>query len=777
MILEIPIPEYINPNAYVVHLPGPDGESIQVKPKRRIQLPEFYDRYCLRGFLRRVDQTSDKTPEAPPPVQSKIQISKIVNQRKIGRQSVAVPVQQEQKIRKDGILKARKLIAVKNQEQKQTVHQKPIVGRAINIDPNQLLKTNLAKNRYPISNNIGVGVLSYNRWRSLKRLIDSIIRTTDLCQTTVFISDDASDDPDTVAYLDQLQTNPNLVVIRNIKRLGIAGNNNRLLRCLSRFAFGVLLNDDIEILHAGWEYLYPDVMQRLGLHHLIYRQEGVYGATHGELVNKQSYTMRKVMERPQGAVLAFTHQFFKTVGYFDEEYGIYGMEHVDWSQKAWEFYLQEPGFFDVAGSERYFYLHAEQSVVPDRIEKLHQAKKRFAARQVAKCEASPETIVSRVSYVVPFRNFERADSILSVVNNIRGQRFPDIDIIMVEQDARTLIKLDNFHPVNYQLAPTTTNSLFNKSKAFNLGVRHARTPYVILHDADMLSQGHYTSSVMDVLMENESCHLGNTVIYTSQAAMNLINNTHIVDEQALCERVVSYYEGGSIACRVSAFWKVGGFNEDYCGYGCFEGNAKVLLADGRWKSIATIEEGDVVETHTRAAEPVIATMVRYYTGEAYRVLIEGSDDSFVVTADHKFLIIDDSVPQWVPIRNLQVGVVVRINSLSGMPLRIVLLERITYNGEVYNISVSHDHSYQVGGAIVANCEDCDFYARLSGGSDWKENRIFDFLHLWHSRVSGWNVHHENNKKLEAQLKILPMSERIALQRTRLQQIGYGGEVE
>jgi hypothetical protein len=209
---------------------------------------------------------------------------------------------------------------------------------------------------------------------------------------------------------------------------------------------------------------------------------------------------------------------------------------------------------------------------------------------------------------------------------------------MVEQDSDTGIDLSQYDPVIYLLARETQNLLFNKSKAFNLAVSKAPSDCVILHDADILAQGHYTNHVMSILAEYDSCHLGSTVMYTSQESMNLINQQQVVDEAVQCYRVVGYYEGGSLACTTRAFWKIGGFNEDYWGYGC---------------------------------------------------------------------------------------------------------------------------------------EDCDFYARLSGGSSWKEDRCFDFLHLWHSRVSGWNAHHEANKQLEGQLKKKSIAERIQLQHAQLRRLGYG----
>jgi predicted glycosyltransferase involved in capsule biosynthesis len=240
--------------------------------------------------------------------------------------------------------------------------------------------------------------------------------------------------------------------------------------------------------------------------------------------------------------------------------------------------------------------------------------------------------------VIPFRNVQRDDSIRTVINNIRAQRFPSIDIIVVEQDAANMVDINRYKPVTYYLAAETVNKLFNKSKAFNHAVSKVPTTSVILHDADILVQSHYTQAVYDLLAIHEACHLGKSVVYADDLSTAAINANGIVDANVKCDRVVGYFEGGSLACRTAAFWRAGGFNEDFWGYGC---------------------------------------------------------------------------------------------------------------------------------------EDCDFYARLSHSSSWKEDRVFDFLHLWHSRVSGWNQHHETNRRLEAKLRTHEMPERIAIQRRQMRAAGYG----
>lgn len=910
------IPEYINPNNYVVHLTGPDGESVQMQKHTKKMLSEYFERYVSRGFIKRI------TPEAAQqtttkPIQARLQVSKSVVQRRIQPQSPPSPLSpQVPTNRRQEILKARKLaVTARTANHKSKVVTKNVrglVGKTVNINPNELLKTNLAENNYPISNNIGVGILSYNRASCLRRLVESIIKTTDLRRTTVFISDDASTDPDTCRYLDELSANHNIIVIRNITRLGIAGNSNRLLRCLARFEYGILLNDDVEILDQGWEYFYPDAIQKTGFHHFMYRQPGVYGAERGEAITKNEIDLEKVVERPHGAVLAFSHHMFRTVGYFDESYGLYGMEHVDWSQRAWELGLQEHGFFDVAGAGRFFSLHTDVSAVQSKGKLLTAARKTFSERTPSYIAPTVASQVPGVSYIIPFRNFERSGSISTVVNNIRAQRFPSIEIIMVEQDEATHINLADHQPVTHFLTSDPSQSLFNKSKAFNFAASKATTDFLILHDADMLAQGHYTSAIMNILKDHESCHIGNTVIYTNQQAMEEINRTGLVSENTKCDRVVGYYEGGSLACRTKAYWLVGGFNEDYKGYGCFlPGN--YVLTDSGYKLIEQVTVSDRLYTHECEFQP-IELRQRRYVGQVIDLYIPGRLPIKGVTPNHPFLVktgddefmwrradelkkndiiaSTDFVPKLVQSYDLSdlnsllaktiKAVAGRfnatqktlspafINTLNDRELSAILgggcdgdanhgngsenrlvyhtssinlamtysgiMRRLgiahsfgkrkggsfpgssefgfdlcvnrefehlistlydkptysssnsigkskfgvvydikyrDYDGPVYNFEVEEDHSYVVNGMIVHNCEDCDFYARLSGGSKWKEDRVFDFLHLWHSRVPGWNTHHNENKAIENDLKQKSVAVRIQMQYAQLNRLGYG----
>ncbi len=545
--------EYYNPNSYTVHLAGPDGRIVQIRSGQRVSLPEHYERYCARGFIKRcrpgeepVNRTVVRTQHKvinrapPPPRQSAVRPSRTRTAR-LGQPKVRV----------------------------QSTRQQAIVGRRLNADGMRLLEHNLREQYYPISNNIGVGILSYERPTSLRRLVDSVLRTADLDRTTVFVSDDASSNPELLAYLDELAGAKRVVIIRNQERLGVAGNANRLLRCLSRFRHLLLLNDDVEVLQPGWETFYVTAAERTGFRHFMRHQPGVYGAAAGKATDRSGVRLQLVNDRPHGAVLYATNDVLEYAGYFDEDYGAYGMEHIDWSMRVHEAGLQEAGFFDVAGSEEYFTIHADPSAVADRAALLKTARSRFEQRVPGRrLEPSPKSAVPAITYVIPFRDIGRTAAIKAVVDGVRAQRYPVIEIMAVEQDDTSKADLAALLPIKHFLARDPTSPLFNKALAFNLGVSKATHEQIVLHDADMICASDYTARVAAVLGKHEGCHLGKTVIYTTEEAANSVCTTGSVRAAAECERVVGYYEGGSLACRRDVYWRVGGFNEEFKGYGC-----------------------------------------------------------------------------------------------------------------------------------------------------------------------------------------------------------------
>jgi len=552
--------EYVNPNPHAIQIVGPNREPVRVAKFAKVVLSDwFIDRYTPK-FLRVVRILGEDNLPAP---QVNV-IQELPNVRVMGekQKSMRTVRRARQVVKKSfrGVRSGRS----------RYVSNKPIVGKALG-HATDLFNQAIQDVRVAISDNIGVGILSFNRLRPLQRLVGSIRKYTDLSRTTIFISDDGSTNEN---IKDWLNKQPDIVVLKNKVNIGIAGNTNRLLNCLKRFKHKIILNDDVEVLSHSWERFYSEAMQLTNYHHFCYRQEGLYGASPSQsqkrTVNgKIIYT---VTDKPHGAVMALDDHAFNTVGYFDEGLSQYGMEHVDWSHRA-GLSVQPQGFHDVEGSNRFFAIHKEKSALQTKGHHLRENKAKYANLRRDKSRvyvnATPKADVPGVSVVIPVRDIGRSDCAHTVIKNIKAQRYPEIEIILVEQDQQQKIKQENSTPYRYLFVPNQTPGQdFNKSRAFNTAVMATSYENVVLHDADIIVPADYINKVRDVLERFESCHIGAKVLYlnrTSTAQMCKMGNLNKGND---CERAVGYFEGGSIAFRKEYFFKVGGFNEAFEGYGC-----------------------------------------------------------------------------------------------------------------------------------------------------------------------------------------------------------------
>ena len=569
--------EYLNPKPHAIQIASPEKKIIKIRATEKITLSDWYMRYCPKYL--RVVRVIEDTPTVQPKdiknssyVPERLKRSEILEakkqklkQAKAGGRTRATP--DAQRPRKSSASPSPQVPARLAQNVSRRRQKNPVVGRRARESGAKLFNQACQNNKYLISSNVGVGILSFNRLKPLQRLINSIRKHTDLRRVTVFVSDESTK-PEVKNWLKK-QTD--IVVLTDQPRLGVAGNTNRLMQCLSRFKHALILNDDVEILRQGWENFYPRAHKQTGFHHFCYHQVGVYGAKRGKSrQHAPGWSIETITEKPHGGVLYYTNEMFQKIGYFDESFGPYGMEHVDWSERAGKCGLQAPGFHDVMTSEKYFKIHKEKSVVPNRGVDLNLARKKYKQVQNQKnriyIDADPK--VPSISVVIPIRNLGRQEAIESVVNSIRGQLFPNVEIILAEQDEKTNVALANTQPCQYYLAKSKyPNQPFTKAMAFNLGVAKAAHDKVILQDADIVVPSHYAEKIYKLLNNHGGVHIGSRVLYMSKDSSNSINKTGTITPQHKCDRAVEYFEGGSLACTKKAYFGVGGFNDIFEGYG------------------------------------------------------------------------------------------------------------------------------------------------------------------------------------------------------------------
>ena len=171
--------------------------------------------------------------------------------------------------------------------------------------------------------------------------------------------------------------------------------------------------------------------------------------------------------------------------------------------------------------------------------------------------------IDGITYIIPIRCTGRIDAIKTVVDNIKGQRYPFIEIIISENDSESRGNFDN--SVKYVF--TKNDGQFNKAVAFNAAVKLASFDKIVLHDADILVPWCYTLDVFDKLNKHDGLHLGKHVYYLTNPSTARISKQGEIADNCIVERRVDYFEGGSVACKFNTFVEIGGFNEDFKGYG------------------------------------------------------------------------------------------------------------------------------------------------------------------------------------------------------------------
>ena len=532
--------EYVNPHPYTVQLSGPNKEIVRVDKFAKVVLSDwFIDRFTPK-FLRVVRILSDNGG-SPVPAPGMVQVQspsvKLMGKKRSQSVKRAQRTVKTNSGKFMGVRSGRKGRIRRNRRDK-------IVGKAL-AHATEIYTQASQEVSIAISDNIGVGILSYNRLGSLQRLLNSIRRFTDLSRTTVFVSDDGSDSK----IGEWLSHQSDIVVIRNPERIGISGNSNRLMRCLARFKYKLILNDDVEVLNSGWERFYPDAIKKTGYHHFCYRQPGLYGASQND--GKESKigntVIKTISQKPHGAVMAFDDVAFDRVGYFDESLTEYGMEHVDWSNRVGLSGIQPQGFHDIAGAARYFKIHREKSAFASKGRFLRENRAKYAGMKDNKSRLfvhpTSRSDMPAMSVIIPIRDIGRSDSIRTVLNNIRAQRFPVIEMILVEQDFDRKFAIEPSMPLAHIFVKSNHQTQdFNKSRAFNHAVLKASHTKIILHDADIVVQADYAMNVGNLLNDFDGCHIGSRVMYLDPPSSASLAHSGKLDKSYTCERAVGYFE-------------------------------------------------------------------------------------------------------------------------------------------------------------------------------------------------------------------------------------------
>lgn len=175
-----------------------------------------------------------------------------------------------------------------------------------------------------------------------------------------------------------------------------------------------------------------------------------------------------------------------------------------------------------------------------------------------------------VSFIIGHRGMDRLAGLMAVLESIAGQKECSIECIVVEHDSQERLK--NLLPswAQYIHIPAKEGQEgFSKSKTFNAGAKAAKSKILILHDGDMLVPHDYAKEVLRWHNDGyEFSSLKRFIFYLSEASSQSVIDQRSVDTVPEIEAISQNLPGGG-SCAISreAYFEIGGFDENFAGWG------------------------------------------------------------------------------------------------------------------------------------------------------------------------------------------------------------------
>jgi hypothetical protein len=176
----------------------------------------------------------------------------------------------------------------------------------------------------------------------------------------------------------------------------------------------------------------------------------------------------------------------------------------------------------------------------------------------------------QISVLIGHRGIERLPLLLATIKSIASQVGVGLECIVIEQDNETRIK--NYLPkwVRHTFMKTVSNSyIYNRSAAFNHGAKCANGSLLLLHDNDMLVHQTYCQNI--VSLANRGYDAINTKRYifylNSSHTDRVLDSLENMTSEAPEYIVQNLEAGGSMAISKEAFFRIGGMDEEFVGWG------------------------------------------------------------------------------------------------------------------------------------------------------------------------------------------------------------------
>ncbi|HXG59023.1 MAG TPA: galactosyltransferase-related protein [Thermoanaerobaculia bacterium] len=172
-----------------------------------------------------------------------------------------------------------------------------------------------------------------------------------------------------------------------------------------------------------------------------------------------------------------------------------------------------------------------------------------------------------VSFVIGHRGLDRLPNLLTTLRSIAGQTVP-VECIVVEQSFHPQIESMLPQWVRYLYTPAPgPDHPYSRARAFNVGARAATGEVLVLHDNDLIVPASYAAEAIERIDEGFAfADLKRFIFYLSaEATSHLVSSGRAADVAPVA--VTQNAQGGSVVAAKDAYFAIGGFDEDFVGWG------------------------------------------------------------------------------------------------------------------------------------------------------------------------------------------------------------------
>ena len=180
------------------------------------------------------------------------------------------------------------------------------------------------------------------------------------------------------------------------------------------------------------------------------------------------------------------------------------------------------------------------------------------------------------TYIISYRNKpDRLQNLRRVLDWING--FGGVEVILVEQDTHSKISHLNLKAKHHFLK---SNMPFNKSWGFNYGLKHANSNIIIFGDSDLIMDPNAFINGLNLLKDYSMVNPYNSVIdLTPQETGFQFNDMFNINRAGRGENDIQKVPlcGGICMFRREDIIKIGGFNENFIGWGAEDDCESVIV--------------------------------------------------------------------------------------------------------------------------------------------------------------------------------------------------------